>query len=179
VSNAASEDPSRRDFLFIATGAMGVVAVGSIVVPFVSSMAPDQRTIAAAAPIEVDLNTIAEGATVTFKWNNRPVFVRNRTAAEIAQEKTAPFDDMKDPVPDSERVVQRDGQPVEQWYVSLGACPHLGCVPSANAGEYGGWFCPCHGSQFDTVGRIRKGPAARNLDLIPVAWVSDTMLRVG
>jgi ubiquinol-cytochrome c reductase iron-sulfur subunit len=178
VQNSGGE-PTRRDFLYIATGAMGVVAVGGIITPFVSSMAPDQRTIAAAAPIDVDLSTIAEGATVTFKWNGRPVFVRHRTAAEIEAEAAAPMSDMKDPEPDTARMPVRDGQPVPQWYVSLGACTHLGCVPTANGGEYNGWFCPCHGSQFDTVGRIRKGPAARNLDLIPVDFRSDTMIRVG
>jgi ubiquinol-cytochrome c reductase iron-sulfur subunit len=179
VASVETQDPNRRDFLFIATGAMGAVAVAGVIVPFISSMAPDRRTIAAAAPIDVDLNTIQEGDTVTFKWNNRPVFVRNRTPAEIERDAAAPESDMKDPEPASERVVSRDGKPQEKWVILLGACTHLGCVPTKNAGEYGGWFCPCHGSLFDTVGRIRKGPAARNLDKLPVEWASDTLVRVG
>ncbi len=179
MASAPTEEPTRRDFLFIATGAMGAVGVAAAIVPFVSQMAPDRRTIAAAAPIDVDLNTIQEGDTVTFKWNNRPVFVRNRSQAEIDRDAKAPENDMKDPAADTTRVVLRDGQPQLKWVIVLGACTHLGCVPNKNSGEYGGWFCPCHGSQFDTVGRIRKGPAARNLDKLPVEWASDTVVRVG
>jgi ubiquinol-cytochrome c reductase iron-sulfur subunit len=179
ASASPSQDPNRRDFLFIATGAMGAVGVGATIVPLVSTMAPDGRTRALSAPIEVDLATVNEGDTVTFKWKGRPVFVRNRSQAEIDTDAKAPETDMKDPAPDTARVPQRDGQPQLKWVVVLGACTHLGCVPNKNSGEYGGWFCPCHGSQFDTVGRIRKGPAARNLDMLPVAFLSDTQIRIG
>jgi ubiquinol-cytochrome c reductase iron-sulfur subunit len=179
VSTAHHENPTRRDFLYIATGAMGAVAVGSVVVPLVASMAPNAATLAASAPIEIDLTPIAEGQCVTFKWKGRPVFVRHRSEAEIKTAEEAPASDMKDPETDDERVPMRDGKPVKQWVVVLGACTHLGCVPNTNAGEYGGWFCPCHGSQFDTAGRIRKGPAARNLDKLPVQFLSDTLIRVG
>jgi ubiquinol-cytochrome c reductase iron-sulfur subunit len=179
LDTASSQEPTRRDFLFIATGAMGAVGVAGAVVPLLASMAPDARTLALAAPIEVDLGTVTEGDSVTFKWKGRPVFVRNRSQAEIDKDAQAPESDMKDPAPDTARVPVRDGQPQLKWVVVLGACTHLGCVPNKNAGEYGGWFCPCHGSQFDTVGRIRKGPAARNLDMLPVAFLSDTMIRIG
>jgi ubiquinol-cytochrome c reductase iron-sulfur subunit len=179
VATAPSQEPTRRDFLFIATGAMGAVGVAGVIAPFVSTMAPDARTRALSAPIEVDLNSVNEGDTVTFKWKGRPVFVRNRGQAEIDTDAKAPESDMKDPALDTARVPMRDGQPQLKWVVVLGACTHLGCVPNKNAGEYNGWFCPCHGSQFDTVGRIRKGPAARNLDMLPVEFLSDTLIRVG
>ena len=174
-----AQEPSRRDFLFIATGAMGVIAIGGVVTPLVSSMAPDAATIAESAPIEVSLATVAEGDTVVFKWKGRPGFVRHRSPAEIEKDKGAVEADMKDPAPDTARVPLRDSKPALEWVVVLGACTHLGCVPNKNGGDYGGWLCPCHGSQFDTVGRIRKGPAARNLDMLPVAFLSDTMIRIG
>jgi ubiquinol-cytochrome c reductase iron-sulfur subunit len=158
---------------------MGAVGVAGVIVPFVSSMAPDGRTRALAAPIEVDLNSVAEGDTITFKWKGRPVFVRNRAQAEIDKDHDTNLADLKDPAPDTARVPDRDGQPQLKWVVVLGACTHLGCVPNKNSGEFGGWACPCHGSQFDTVGRIRKGPAARNLDMLPVTFLSDTLIRIG
>jgi ubiquinol-cytochrome c reductase iron-sulfur subunit len=179
VASASTEEPTRRDFLFIATGAMGVVGVVAVITPFISSMAPDGRTRALNAPIEVDLGTVNEGDTVILKWKGRPVFVRNRSQAEIDRDAKVSDADMKDPAPDTARVPMREGQPQLKWVVVLGACTHLGCVPNKNSGEFGGWACPCHGSQFDTVGRIRKGPAARNLDMLPVTFLSDTQIRIG
>jgi ubiquinol-cytochrome c reductase iron-sulfur subunit len=179
VASASTEEPTRRDFLFIATGAMGVVGVAAVITPLVSSMAPDARTRALNAPIEVDLGSVQEGDTVILKWKGRPVFVRNRSQAEIDRDSKVADADMKDPAPDTARVPQREGKPQLKWVVVLGACTHLGCVPNKNSGEFGGWACPCHGSQFDTVGRIRKGPAARNLDMLPVTFLSDTLIRIG
>lgn len=179
MAEAAASEPSRRDFLFLATGAAGAVAVGAAVWPLVSQMSPDQSTIAAGAPIEVDLAAIPEGQVVTLKWRGKPIFVRHRTAKEIADSKAVDLSGMRDPQPDNQRVRSFNGQIQEKWIIVYGNCTHLGCVPTKNSGDYNGWYCPCHGSHYDNAGRIHKGPAPRNLDLPDYAFLTESKVRIG
>jgi len=167
----------RRDFLNLVTTGFVAVGVGAIAWPFIASLQP-ARDVLALASIEVDLAPIVEGQAVTVMWRGKPVFVRHRTGAEISAARETPVSQLPDPAPDQSRV-QRD-----QWLVVLGVCTHLGCVPLGQKptdarGDYGGWFCPCHGSHYDTSGRIRKGPAPRNLDVPEYAFTSDTKIRIG
>ncbi|MGB7125868.1 MAG: ubiquinol-cytochrome c reductase iron-sulfur subunit [Methylovirgula sp.] len=166
------EAPSRRDFLFIATGAAGVAAVASAVWPLIDQMNPD-ASILAAASTEVDLSHIAEGQIVTVKWRGKPVFVRHRTAKEIAESRAVHLSDLRDPASDQSRVQK------PEWLVVIGICTHLGCVPLGHRGLYDGWFCPCHGSVYDLAARIREGPAPYNLVLPPYKFISDTKISMG
>jgi ubiquinol-cytochrome c reductase iron-sulfur subunit len=174
IATAAAE-PTRRDFLFIATGAAGAVGVAAAAWPFVSSMGPDAETIAAGAPVELDIAPIAEGQIVKVFWRGKLIFVRHLTADEIKAAENVDVATLRDPQPFAARV--KEGKP--QWLVVYGNCTHLGCVPLGQQGEYKGWFCPCHGSVFDTAGRIRQGPAPINLPIPPYAFVSDTRVRIG
>jgi ubiquinol-cytochrome c reductase iron-sulfur subunit len=166
--------PSRRDFLYVATGAVTAVGVAAAVGPLSDQMNPD-ASVLALATIEFDLSGIQQGQSVTIKWRGLPVFVRHRTPAEIEEARAVPLNELKDPATDEERT--KPGH--EQWLIMIANCTHLGCVPVGESGEYGGWFCPCHGSQFDTAGRIRKGPAPTNLVLPPYEFISDTLVRIG
>jgi ubiquinol-cytochrome c reductase iron-sulfur subunit len=166
---------TRRDFFFLAGGAAAAVGVGAVAWPFVASMSPDAATVAAGAPVEVDLAPIPEGQIVKLFWRGKLIFVRHRTAAEITAAENVDVASLRDPQPDSARV--KAGK--APWLVVYGNCTHLGCVPLGNQGEYHGWFCPCHGSIFDTSGRVRGGPAPTNLPLPPYAFVSDTKIRIG
>ncbi|NKC31981.1 ubiquinol-cytochrome c reductase iron-sulfur subunit [Falsiroseomonas selenitidurans] len=168
---------TRRDFLVLTTGAFAAVGVGAVVWPFISSMNP-ARDVLALASTEVDLTPIAVGQAVTVVWRGKPVFVRHRTAEEIQVARATPLSELKDPQPDQARV-QKD-----QWLVVLGVCTHLGCVPLGQKptdakGNYNGWFCPCHGSHYDTSGRIRQGPAPLNLAVPAYSFMSDTQIRIG
>jgi ubiquinol-cytochrome c reductase iron-sulfur subunit len=168
-------EPTRRDFLFVATGALGAIGAAAVVWPFVSSLAPDAETVAAGAPVELDLTPIAAGQIVKVFWRGKLIFVRHRTPEEIKAAEDVQLAALRDPQPDSARVKQGKAQ----WLVVYGNCTHLGCVPLGNSGEYNGWFCPCHGSVFDTSGRIRQGPAPINLPIPPYTFVSDTQIRIG
>ena len=165
-------EPTRRDMLFLATGAAGAVAVGSAVWPLISQMNPDASTLALAST-EIDIGGIAEGQIVTVKWRGKPVFVRHRTAKEIAEAKDVPLSQLPDPQTDAARVKK------PEWLIVVGVCTHLGCIPLGHQGAYDGWFCPCHGSVYDTSGRIRSGPAPRNLDVPTYAFESDTKVKIG
>jgi ubiquinol-cytochrome c reductase iron-sulfur subunit len=180
ASNAATNpdngsEPTRRDMLFLATGAAAAVGVGAAVWPFLQSLAPDAETIAAGAPVEMDLSPIAAGQTVKVFWRGKLIFVRHRTADEIKAAQDVNVASLRDPQPDSARV--KEGH--APWLVVYGNCTHLGCVPLGNQGQYNGWFCPCHGSVFDTSGRVRGGPAPINLPIPPYTFVSDTKIRIG
>lgn len=142
--------------------------------PLINQMNPD-ASVLALATAEFSLSSIEEGQSVTVKWRGLPVFIRHRTAKEIGDAQATPLTDLKDPQPDSARV--KAGH--EQWLVMLANCTHLGCIPVGESGEFGGWACPCHGSQFDTSGRIRKGPAPINLIVPPYAFLSDTQIQIG
>lgn len=168
----------RRDFLYFATAATGAVATAAGVWSLADSMNPS-ADVEAFSTVEVDLSDVAPGARITVKWNGRPVFIDHRTESRIA---AARADDTNtsliDPATDAERAQRAE------WLVQIGVCTHLGCIPLGQAesdprGDWGGWFCVCHGSVYDSAGRIRRGPAPRNLDLPPYEFVSDTVLRIG
>lgn len=170
-------DETKRDFLYLTAGAMAAVGAGSLVWPFVDSMNPAKDTLALAS-IDVDLSAIPEGQAITVTWRGKPVFIRHRTPAEIEEAKAVNLSELPDPQADADRVEK------EQWLVMVGVCTHLGCVPlgqksSDVKGDFGGWFCPCHGSHYDTAGRIRKGPAPKNLDIPEYTFLTDTKVRIG
>jgi len=158
--------------LYIATGAASAVAVGAVAWPFIAQMNPDASTLALAST-ELDINAIAEGQIVTIKWRGKPVFVRHRTKKEIEEAQNVDVAKLPDPEADSARVKK------PEWLVVVGVCTHLGCIPLGHQGKYDGWFCPCHGSDYDTSGRIRQGPAPRNLEVPEYAFLSDTKIKIG
>jgi ubiquinol-cytochrome c reductase iron-sulfur subunit len=175
VTITSSAEPTRRDFLFIATGAVGAVGAAAVLVPLIAQMNPDASTIAAGAPIDVDLAPIAEGQVIKVFWRGKPIFINHRTAKEIEEARSVNLASLPDPEPDQKRV--KEGH--DQWQVLIAICTHLGCIPLAHQGDYDGYFCPCHGSQYDSSGRIRRGPAPLNLALPPYEFVSDTKIRIG
>jgi ubiquinol-cytochrome c reductase iron-sulfur subunit len=181
---ADGAEPTRRDMLYIATGAMAAGGVAAFAWPLIDQMNPAADT-AALASIEFDVSTVAEGSQVKVMWRGRPLIVRHRTAAEIAQAKTDDSASLKDPQTDAERVVQSNGTAgKEQFLIMEANCTHLGCIPvgideAGYEGDYGGWFCPCHGSHYDTAGRIRQGPAPKNLFIPPYVYASDTVVKIG
>lgn len=171
------DSASRRDFLHIAATGVGAVGAVAAVWPFIHQMNPAADTLALAS-VEVDISALEEGQAMIVKWRGKPVFVRHRTPAEIAESKSVAMGDLIDPEADDARVQQ------DKWLVLVGVCTHLGCVPSGTKGgdergEYGGWFCPCHGSHYDTAGRIRKGPAPKNLAVPEYSFLSATKLKIG
>ncbi len=179
ISTVGNPDPTKRDFLKLLTGSAVAIGVGAIVWPFIDSMAP-AKDVLALSSIEVDLSPIAEGSGITVVWQGKPVFIRHRTADEVKTVSAVPQRDLIDPALESSRV--KPGK--EQWLVAIGICTHLGCVPLGNKpsdprGDYGGWFCPCHGSQYDVSGRVRHGPAPANLALPQYAFTSDTKVKIG
>jgi len=202
LDHTQTADPTRRDFLFIATGAMGAVGTAASLWPLIEQMNPSADVLALAS-IEIDLASIQPGQSVTFTWRSHPLFVRRRTDAEIAAARVVPVGDLLDPVArnanlpenapatDENRLTpnvggQQGAQAMRraEWLVLSGICTHLGCTPAASTpqvpeGQYGGWLCHCHGSQYDTAGRVRVGPAPRNLDVPPYQFLSDTRIRVG
>ena len=153
---------------------MAAVGAAATVWPLVNQLNPDASTLALAS-IEFNLGGIEEGQSVTILWRGLPVFVRHRTQAEIDEAKAVPMSDLKDPATDESRT--KPGH--EQWLIMIANCTHLGCIPTGESGEFDGWACPCHGSQFDTAGRIRKGPAPTNLVVPPYEFISDTLVQIG
>lgn len=174
----ASTPPNRREFLYVATGMAATVGAAATLWPFIDSMRPS-ADVGALASVDVDLSPIEPGQRVTIKWRGRPVFIVHRTEALIEQARVddnAP--DLIDPAPDSARVER------PEWLVVVGVCTHLGCIPLGQRdgdirGPHSGWFCPCHGSVYDSSGRVRKGPAPRNLDVPSYAFLDDPMIRIG
>jgi len=158
--------------LEIATGAAALVGLGAVVWPLIDQMNPDASTLALATT-DVDISKIPVGQIVTVKWHGKPVFIDHRTQQEIDEARAVPLSELPDPATDQSRVQN------PEWLVVIGICTHLGCVPVGHEGEYGGWFCPCHGSHYDTSGRIRKGPAPLNLLIPPYAFVSETKITLG
>ena len=165
-------DPGRRDFLYVAAGGLGVVGAAGFVWPLVDAMNPSQDVLALSS-IEVDLSGIEVGQSITVSWRGKPVFVRHRTAAEISEAEAVPMSDLPDPESDEARVEK------PEWLILVGVCTHLGCVPLGQQGEFDGWFCPCHGSHYDTSGRIRKGPAPNNLEVPEYEFLDETTIRIG
>jgi ubiquinol-cytochrome c reductase iron-sulfur subunit len=172
---AISAEPTRRDFLYIASGAVGAVGAAAVVVPMIAQMNPDQATIAAGAPVDIDISPVAEGQVIKVFWRGKPIFINHRTKKEIQEAESVNLASLPDPQPDSARV--KPGK--AQWQVLIGICTHLGCIPIAHDGNYDGFFCPCHGSQYDSSGRIRQGPAPLNLPVPPYQFVSDTKIQIG
>jgi ubiquinol-cytochrome c reductase iron-sulfur subunit len=170
VTTISAADPARRDFLYIATAAVGAVGAAATLAPLIGQMSPDASTIAAGAPVEVDLSPLVQAF-----WRSQPIFIFHRTKQDIARAQAADWRTLRDPAPDSARV--KAGH--EQWLIVVGICTHLGCIPLPHQGNFDGWFCPCHGSQYDPAGRIRQGPAPLNLPLPPYQFVSDTKIRIG
>jgi len=176
----ASDGASRRDFIFVATGAVGAVGVGATAWAFIDQMNPAADT-KALSTTEVDLSQVQPGQQIVITWQGKPVFVRHRTESEVAAAQRDDYASLKDPATDDSRIAQEDGKPGKASYIVLQAnCTHLGCVPTFSEGsQFGGWFCPCHGSDYDTSGRIHRGPAPRNLDVAPYVYLTDTSIRIG
>lgn len=181
-----TQEPTRRDFLYIATGAFAAVGAAAMVWPFIDQMNPDASVLALAS-IDVDLAPLEPGQSITVSWRGSPVFVRYRTEAEIEEARAVSVDDLPDrrarnanladdaSATDENRVV--DGR--EEYLIQIGVCTHLGCVPLGEAGDFDGWFCPCHGSHYDTAGRIRRGPAPENLPVPVAAFEDETTIKLG
>ena len=164
-------EPTRRDFLYIATGMAGAVGAAAVAWPFIDQMRPDASTLALSS-VEVDVSSLQPGMSLTVKWRGRPVFIRNRTAEEIEAAKQVPLGDLKDPLarnanlPSDAQATDADraaGEGKENWLIMVGVCTHLGCIPLGQQGDFGGWFCPCHGSQFRPDGSVICGPAIKPL----------------
>ena len=172
-------DASKRDFLKLVAGAGAAIGTVAIGWAFIDYMNPSADVLALSA-VEVDLTPITAGMGITIEWQGKPIFVRHRTEKEIKEAEDVKMSELIEPQPDSERV--KAGH--DPWIVLIGICTHLGCIPLGNKpsdprGDYGGWFCPCHGSQYDTSGRVRHGPAPANLPLPPYAFESDTKIKIG
>lgn len=165
---------TRRDFMTLTASGLAAVGLSCAVWPLVDSLNPSADVLALSS-IEVDLTNIKPGQTVTVKWRGKPVFITNRTQKEIEEARTVDLKELRDPQTDEARV--KVGH--ENWLVTIGICTHLGCVPLANQGEYDGWFCPCHGSHYDSSGRIRKGPAPLNLAIPAYEFISNNKVRIG
>lgn len=171
------DDQSKRDFLFVSTAAVGAVGTAIAVWPFIDQMNPAADTLALSTT-EVSLEPIEEGQSITVVWRGKPVFIRHRTADEIATAEEVKPGDLIDPEADAERVQK------PEWLIMVGVCTHLGCIPlgqksGESKGDFGGWFCPCHGSHYDTSGRIRKGPAPKNLVVPEYSFLDDTKVKIG
>ncbi len=162
----------RRDFLFTASYTIGAVGVAASVWPLVDQMNPDS-SVKALASTEVDVSSLEPGNSITVLWRGKPVFIKRRTQKEIAEARDVKLEDLKHPEKDEDRAKN------PEWLVMLGVCTHLGCVPLGDKGEYKGWFCPCHGSHYDTSGRIRKGPAPTNLEVPKYEFVNSTTIKIG
>ena len=176
---AKETEKSKRDFLYLTAAATGAIGAASMGWAFVDSMNPAADTLALSST-EVNISQIEVGQAITVMWRGKPVFVRRRTEEEIKEAENVDLSLLRDPQTDNARII--DGKP--EWLVVVGICTHLGCVPlgqkpSEVRGEYGGWFCPCHGSHYDTSGRIRKGPAPTNLVVPEHAFVGDTVIKIG
>ncbi|MDA7964448.1 ubiquinol-cytochrome c reductase iron-sulfur subunit [Ruegeria sp.] len=194
MSHAEDHEGTRRDFLYYVAGGAGVVATGAAVWPLINQMNPS-ADVQALSSIRQDVSGVEPGTQLTVKWLGKPVFIRHRTGAEIQEaqqqdeEGLAALPDplarnanlnADAPATDANRVMPSpEGEAPGAWIVQMGVCTHLGCVPLGDAGDFGGWFCPCHGSHYDLAGRIRKGPAPENLPIPPVEWVDATTIKLG
>jgi ubiquinol-cytochrome c reductase iron-sulfur subunit len=176
-SGPSGNGETRRDFLYLTAAAMGVVGTAFVAWPIIDSMNP-AADVRALSSTEVDLSPVEVGMAITVIWRGNPVFVRHRTAAEIEAARSVALDDLPDPETDQARVQKAE------WLIMVGICTHLGCIPKGQRvgdakGDWDGWFCPCHASHYDTSGRIRKGPAPRNLDVPPYEFLDDTTIHIG
>ncbi len=176
-AGAHGEEETRRDFLYLATGAVTVVGTAVAVWPLIDNMNPSADVLALSSTM-VDLAPVEVGQSITVVWRGKPVFIRRRTSAEIATARADDTADMRDPQADEARAEK------PEWLVLVGICTHLGCIPLGQRpgdprGDFGGWFCPCHGSHYDTSGRIRVGPAPRNLEVPQYSYIDETTINIG
>jgi ubiquinol-cytochrome c reductase iron-sulfur subunit len=189
VTATTHDAGTRRDFLYVASGAMGAVGLGAALWPFIDQMNPSTAALALAS-IEADISAIVPGQQVVLKWRGHPLFVRRRTPAEIAESNAVEVSSLPDPLanndalPDTAPATDANRAIKADMLVLIGVCTHLGCTPTVSTpsvpqGDYGGWLCHCHGSQYDTAGRIRKGPAPRNLEVPPYSYLTNTRIKVG
>ena len=181
----SADDGNRRDFLYIATAATGGVVAAAAAWPLIDQMNPSKDVLALAS-IEVDVSEVEPGSQLKVKWRGKPVFIRRRTAEEIAEARKTQLSELPDQSaqnankPDADALDQNRTLDVDgEWLVMLGVCTHLGCVPIEEAGDFNGWFCPCHGSHYDKAGRIRKGPAPTNLPVPEARFVSKSVIKLG
>ncbi|PIR39171.1 MAG: ubiquinol-cytochrome c reductase iron-sulfur subunit [Alphaproteobacteria bacterium CG11_big_fil_rev_8_21_14_0_20_39_49] len=174
TDNAKNDSQTRRDFIVLTASAMAGVGALSFAWPLVDSLNPSADVLALAST-EVDLSSIKEGQSIRVMWRGKPVFIRRRTPDEIQKARVEEVSTLPDPESDKDRV--KEGK--DEWLVVVGVCTHLGCVPLGYQGEYNGWFCPCHGSHYDTSGRIRKGPAPTNLLVPPYEFLNDNLIKIG
>ncbi len=170
--NNSGKKNNRRDFLFTATYTVGAVGIGATIWPFIDQMNPDS-SVKALATTEVDISQIQPGKSITVLWRGKPVFIKRRTETEISEAQSVSLEELKHPENDQDRVKK------PEWLVMMGICSHLGCVPLSDKGEYNGWFCPCHGSHYDTSGRIRKGPAPTNMEIPKYVFVDENTIKIG
>ena len=185
MSDTKTKEPSRRDFIYVATAAAGAVTTAAAVWPLIDQMNPS-ADVQALSSIEVDVADVEPGSQITVKWLGKPVFIRRRTQDEIDEARSVDIASLPDPLSFNENKPDTDASDVNrtldedgEWLVMVGVCTHLGCVPLAEAGDYNGWFCPCHGSHYDTAGRIRKGPAPKNLPVPTAKFVEDMIINLG
>ena len=172
MSDSDKKKPNRRDFILTATTAAGAVGVGAAVWPLVDQMNPD-ASVKALASTEVDISGVEPGQSITVIWRGKPVFIKRRTEDEIKSARAVDLSDLKHPEKDEDRAKN------PEWLVMLGICTHLGCVPLIDKGDYNAWFCPCHGSHYDTSGRIRKGPAPTNMEVPKYEFVNSNTIKIG
>ena len=172
MSDSDKKKPNRRDFIITATATAGAVGVGAAVWPLVDQMNPD-ASVKALASTEVDISTIQPGQSITVLWRGKPVFIKRRTQKEIDSARSVDLKNLKHPEKDEDRAKN------PEWLVMLGVCTHLWCVPLTDKGDYNAWFCPCHGSHYDTSGRIRKGPAPTNLEVPKYVFVNSKTIKIG
>ena len=172
MSDSEKKKPNRRDFIVTATTAAGAVGVGAVVWPLVDQMNPD-ASVKALASTEVDISAVEPGQSITVLWRGKPVFIKRRTQDEIDSARAVDLSELEHPEKDEDIAKN------PEWLVMLGVCTHLGCVPLADKGDYKGWFCPCHGSHYDTSGRIRKGPAPTNLEIPKYEFVNSNTIKIG
>jgi ubiquinol-cytochrome c reductase iron-sulfur subunit len=172
--NHSPKDESRRKLLTATAYSAAGVGAACAILPFIDSMNPS-KDVQALASVEVDISNIKVGEEKKVMWRGKPIFIKRRTAEEIAEAQKVNVAELRDPQTDSERV--KPGK--EEWLITIGICTHLGCIPIGGQGEFNGWFCPCHGSQYDTSARIRKGPAPKNLEVPPYEFVSDSKIKIG
>ena len=185
MSDTKNKEPSRRDFIYVATAAAGAVTTAAAVWPLIDQMNPS-ADVQALSSIEVDVADVEPGSQITVKWLGKPVFIRRRTQNEIDEARSVDIASLPDPLSFNENKPDTDASDVNrtldedgEWLVMVGVCTHLGCVPLAEAGDYNGWFCPCHGSHYDTSGRIRKGPAPTNMEIPKYEFVDANTIKIG
>ncbi|MEH6520438.1 ubiquinol-cytochrome c reductase iron-sulfur subunit [Sulfitobacter sp.] len=185
MSHADDTEGNRRDFLYYATAGTGAVAVGAAVWPLVNQMNPS-ADVRALSSIRVDVSGVEPGTQLTVKWLGKPVFIRRRTEDDIEKGRAVELADLPDPIAQNENMGEapaldqnRTLDEAGEWLVMMGVCTHLGCVPLGDAGDFDGWFCPCHGSHYDTAGRIRKGPAPTNLPIPVAEFLDEATLKLG